>query len=185
MGPDRRLAVILLTVSAGYLAATFLITEPEGEYATVGPRAFPLVIGIALAVCAAWIGLRRTARGGDLAPPAADSQDATERRGREDRRGVADPPGSAGSDGHADPDQQGSPAWRAAAPAAAAFLAYIALLAPAGYLLATAVFIPLEARLLGSRSWRRDLIAGLVITAAIYAVLGVLLGFRLPAGVFG
>ena len=184
MGSDRRLAGILLAVSVGYLAAAFLITEPEGEYATVGPRAFPLVIGIALAACAAWIGLRRRGRG-DSAAPDADTAGGTERRDSEERRGVAAPAGSAGSGGRTDPDQQGSPAWRAAAPAAAAFLAYIALLAPVGYLLATAVFIPVEARLLGSRSWRRDLIAGLVITAAIHAVLGLLLGFRLPAGVFG
>lgn len=158
MGADRRLAGILLAVSAGYLAATFLISEPEGEYATVGPRAFPVVIGLALAACAVWIGLRRAA-GGRAASPAANRNDA----GYE----------SAAAD------------WRAAAPAAAAFLAYVALLAPVGYLLATAVFIPVEARLLGSRSWRRDVIAGLIITAAIYAVLGLLLGLRLPAGFFG
>ena len=158
MGSDRRLAGILLAVSAGYLGAAFLISEPEGQYAAVGPRAFPLVIGLALAACAAWIGLRRTA-GGAPAAPAADRHDP------------------AGEGGAAD--------WRAAAPAAAAFLAYIALLAPVGYLLATAVFIPLEARLLGSRSWRRDLIAGLVVTAAIYAALWLLLGLRLPGGVFG
>ena len=158
MGSDRRLAGILLAVSAAYLAAAFLISEPEGQYAAIGPRAFPLVVGLALAACAVWIGLRRTA-GEAPAAPAADRHDP------------------AGEGGPAD--------WRAAAPAAAAFLAYIALLAPVGYLLATAVFIPLEARLLGSRSWRRDLIAGLVVTAAVYAVLGLLLGLRLPAGFLG
>ena len=158
MGSDRRLAGILLVASAGYLAAAFLISEPEGEYAAVGPRAFPVVIGLALAACAVWLGLRQGAAA-DRAWSAAD-------------RGV---PAGKGA----------STDWRAAAPAAVAFLAYIALLAPVGYVLATAVFIPLEARLLGSRSWRRDLIAGLVVTAFIYAVLGLLLGLRLPPGVLG
>ena len=158
MGSDRRLAGILLAASAGYLAAASLIGGPEGEYAAVGPRAFPIAIGLALAACAAWIGLRRGG-GADAPLPAAD-------------RDV--PPGEGVS---AD--------WRAAAPAAAGFLAYLVLLGPVGYLLATAVFIPVEARLLGSRSWRRDVIAGLAVTVAIHAVLGLVLGLRLPAGVFG
>ena len=149
MGSDRQLAGLLLVLSVGYLAATALISEPEGQYATVGPRAFPAVIGVALAVCGAWIGFRRSA-GSDPAvtvPPLAD--------------------------------------WRAVAPGAAAFLVYIALLEPVGYLLATAVFIPVEARLLGSRSWRRDLMASLVITVTIYVVIAQVLGLRLPAGVLG
>ncbi|MXY25524.1 MAG: tripartite tricarboxylate transporter TctB family protein [Acidobacteria bacterium] len=158
MSSDRRLAGILLVASAGYLAAAFLIGEPEGDYAAVGPRAFPVVIGVALAACAVWLALRRGAAAATA-------------------RSAADRSVPAGEGASAD--------WRAAAPAAVAFLAYIALLAPVGYLLATALFIPLEARLLGSRSWRRDLIAGLVVTATIYAVLGLLLGLRLPAGVFG
>ena len=163
MCPDRRLAGILLAASAGYLAAAFLISEPQAEYSAVGPRAFPVAIGFALAACAIWIGFRRSA-GGDAASTACD------------------PDGLAGE---RVPAHEGDSAdWRAAAPAAAAFLAYLALLAPVGYLLATAVFIPLEARLLGSRSWRRDVIAGLAVTAAIHAVLGLLLGLRLPAGVF-
>ncbi len=155
MGTDRQLAGILLAVGAGYLAATFLISEPEGQYAAVGPRAFPLVIGLALAACAAWIGLRRPG-------PTTEGVYA-------DGRGPA----------------AGAAALGGAAPGAAAFLVYIALLEPVGYLLATAVFIPVEARLLGSRAWRRDLIASLVITVSIYVVLGQVLGLRLPSGVLG
>ena len=164
MGSDRRLAGFLLAASAGYLAAAFLISEPEAEYAVVGPRAFPVAVGFALAVCALWIGFRRSADG-DSASTAAD------------HRVLADQDVTANEGAAAD--------WRSAAPAAAAFLAYLALLAPVGYLLATAVFIPLEARLLGSRSWRRDVIAGVAVTAAIYAGLDLLLGLRLPAGILG
>ena len=183
MGSDHRLAGILLAVSAGYLGRGLSWIPSRKGNTRQSVAGVPSGDRHRAPACAAWIGLRRRGRG-DSAAPDADTAGGTERQDSEDRR-RADPAGSAGSGGRTDPDQQGRPAWRAAAPAAAAFLAYIALLAPVGYLLATTVFIPVEARLLGSRSWRRDLIAGLVITAAIHAVLGLLLGFRLPAGVFG
>ena len=54
---DRMLAVSLFVLSSGYLALTFLIPEPSGAYAAVGPRAFPIVIGIGLISCSLWIGL--------------------------------------------------------------------------------------------------------------------------------
>ena len=65
------------------------------------------------------------------------------------------------------------------------FLAYLLLLEPVGYLLATVAFITVEARLLGSRAWLRDLIVSVVITASVYTVFNLLLGIRLPAGLIG
>ena len=62
------------------------------------------------------------------------------------------------------------------------FLAYIALLEPLGYLPATTAFITLEARLLGSRRWGRDLVAALIVAFSVYALLSLLLGLRLPPG---
>lgn len=61
MTPDRSLAAVLFVMSAGYLAVAFLISEPEGQYAAIGPRAFPAAIGIGLVACSLWIGL--TAKG--------------------------------------------------------------------------------------------------------------------------
>ena len=146
MHPDRRLALGLLAVSGGYLAAASAIASPEGGYATVGPRVFPLAIGVGLAAAALRVGLRPEPPG-DPADPVAD--------------------------------------WRAAAPSALCFLAYALLLERAGYLPATTAFIAVEARLLGSRRWRRDLAAGAVIAASVYALFGSLLGIRLPPGVLG
>ena len=143
MHPDRRLAIGLLVTAATYLAAASAIAVPEGGYATVGPRAFPLAIGIGLTAVALWIGLRP---------------------GRQ-----RDP------DGPAD--------WRAAAPSVLCFLLYAVLLEPAGYLPATTAFIAVEARLLGSRRWRRDLAASIVVAASVYALFGSLLGIRLPPGI--
>ena len=145
MHPDRHLALGLLAVSAGYLAAASAIASPEGGYATVGPRVFPLAIGVGLAAAALRIGLRPDP--GDAAVSAAD--------------------------------------WRAAAPSALCFLGYMLLLERAGYLLATTAFIAVEARLLGSRHWRRDLAAAVVIAVSVYALFGSLLGIRLPPGLLG
>ncbi len=75
--------------------------------------------------------------------------------------------------------------WRAAAVAALVFLAYLACLGPVGYPLATTAFIVAESRALGSRAWRRDLAAGVVIAGAAYLGFRLLLGIRLPAGPFG
>ena len=146
MSTDRRLSLGLLAVSAGYLAAALAITSPEGGYATVGPRTFPLAIGVGLAASALWVGFRPEARGGRAAP---------------------------------------APDWRAAAPSALCLLVYTFLFEPAGYLVATTAFIAVEARLLGSRRWRRDLAASLVIAMSVYALFGSLLGIRLPPGLVG
>ena len=75
--------------------------------------------------------------------------------------------------------------WRAAGVSAVVFLAYLACLGPLGYPLATTAFIVAESRALGSRAWRRDLAAGVVIAGAAYLGFRLLLGIRLPAGPFG
>ncbi len=144
MRQDRSLAAVLVVLSAGYLAAAFLISEPGGQDAAIGPRAFPVAIGIGLVACSLWIG--RTATGSRELPPID---------------------------------------WRVAAMSALVFLAYLLLLEPVGYLLATVAFITVEARLLGSRAWLRDLIVSVVITASVYTVFNLLLGIRLPAGLIG
>ena len=142
---DRILAVSLFLLSSGYLALTFLIPEPSGAYAAVGPRAFPIVIGIGLISCSLWIGLSEARS--PVAPIPVD--------------------------------------WQLFVFSAMTFLAYILLLEPVGYLLATVGLITLESRLLGSRDWFRNLIISVVITASVYGVFNLLLDIRLPAGLIG
>ena len=142
---DRMLAVSLFVLSSGYLALTFLIPEPSGAYAAVGPRAFPFVIGIGLIGCALWIGLSEAR---SLAAPIPVD-------------------------------------WRLFVFSAMTFLAYVLLLEPVGYLLATVGFITLESRLLGSHDWLRNLILSVVITASVYGVFNLLLDIRLPEGLIG
>ena len=189
---ERRLGAGLLALGAGYLAGALLISEPEGGYAAVGPRVFPIGIGIALVAVALSTAFR--ARGATGAPSsaaantqagaAADEAAARQRRERPEPLGqrLGDGPG------HAAPAADAAPPaadWRAAAPSVLLFLAYIVLLEPLGYLPATTAFIALEARLLGSRRWRRDLIAAVIVAATVYAVFSLLLGLRLPAGFLG
>jgi putative tricarboxylic transport membrane protein len=57
MSPDQRLAVVLLASSAAYLTGAVRIGAIAGQYAAVGPRVFPMVVGIGLLVTAAWMAL--------------------------------------------------------------------------------------------------------------------------------
>ena len=54
--PDRTFAAAALAASGGYLAAGLSIAAPAGGYDLVGPRTFPLAIGVGLAASALWIG---------------------------------------------------------------------------------------------------------------------------------
>jgi putative tricarboxylic transport membrane protein len=145
MRSDLILAPPLFVLGSGYLVLSFLIPEPSGGYAAIGPRAFPVVVGIALVACSLWIGASRTS---------ALAKDTPVR-------------------------------WRLFALSALTFLAYILLLEPIGYLLATVGMITLESRLLGSRSWARNLAVGCGITASIYCVFNLLLKIPLPKGMLG
>ena len=211
---ERRLGAGLLVLGAGYLAAAFLITEPEGGYAAVGPRVFPIGIGTALAALGLRMALRANRTGGasDARPAPAGGSDAVRDvqrpgEGESDARpapaggsgavrdvqrpgaGESDarPAPAGGSGGTSVPAGSPAPAadWRAAAPSALLFLAYVVLLEPAGYLPATTVFIALASRLLGSRRPGRDLLAAFVVTVSVHALFSLLLGLRLPAGFLG
>ena len=52
-----------------------------------------------------------------------------------------------------------------------------------GYVLATGLFLPATARILGSRSPIRDTVAGFAIAIVIYIGFTQFLGVRLPAGI--
>ena len=163
-GEERSLGTGLAAAGAIYLAAAFLIPEPEGRYAAVGPRVFPIGIGITLMAVALWIAFRRKGSSGSPPLPGASAAHGTSAVGA-----PATPPAD----------------WRAAAPTALLFLVYIVVLEPLGYLPATTAFITLESRLLGSRRWGRDLLAGLVVAVSVHALFSLLLGLRLPAGLLG
>jgi putative tricarboxylic transport membrane protein len=54
-----------------------------------------------------------------------------------------------------------------------------------GYVVATALFLPVTAWILGSRSPIRDLVVGVGLAVAVYIGFTEFLGVRLPAGILG
>jgi putative tricarboxylic transport membrane protein len=60
---------------------------------------------------------------------------------------------------------------------------YVYVLYPLGYVLATALFFIGAAAALGSRDRRRDVVAGVLLSLAVYLVFSRLLGISLPSGV--
>jgi putative tricarboxylic transport membrane protein len=72
--------------------------------------------------------------------------------------------------------------WATPALLLVAMLAYAFLLEPLGYILSTAAFFVIVARLLGSRSLLRDVIIGLVAGVGLFTVFTQYLGVSLPAG---
>jgi putative tricarboxylic transport membrane protein len=72
--------------------------------------------------------------------------------------------------------------WRTTGLTLVALVAYALTLGPLGYVLATTWFIPIVARILGSRRPARDIVVGLVIGMVVYIAFTQFLGVRLPAG---
>jgi putative tricarboxylic transport membrane protein len=70
-------------------------------------------------------------------------------------------------------------------PTMALLLAYVGLLEPIGFVVATAAYIFVQARLLGSLAWRRDLVASVALSSVTYFVFKRLLQIALPAGILG
>jgi putative tricarboxylic transport membrane protein len=75
--------------------------------------------------------------------------------------------------------------WPTPAAIIASLLGYVALLTPAGYALATAVFVTVTARVLGSRRLARDAVVGVVLGAVTSYAFTRWLGVRLPVGPWG
>jgi putative tricarboxylic transport membrane protein len=72
--------------------------------------------------------------------------------------------------------------WRTTGLTLGALVGYALTLGPLGYVLATTWFIPIVARILGSRRPGRDIVVGFVIGIVVYVAFTQFLGVRLPAG---
>jgi len=73
--------------------------------------------------------------------------------------------------------------WPTTTAALGALVAYALVLGPLGYIVATSLFLPAQARILGSRSPLRDLPVGIVLAVVVYVGFTEFLGVRLPAGI--
>jgi putative tricarboxylic transport membrane protein len=73
--------------------------------------------------------------------------------------------------------------WPTVGLAAAGLVAYAYTLEPLGFIVATSAFVPVEARILGSRHPLRDGAVGVAVAVAMYFGFDRFLGVRLPDGV--
>ncbi|MFI9838650.1 tripartite tricarboxylate transporter TctB family protein [Nonomuraea sp. NPDC051941] len=148
-------------VSLGFLAAAVVVLAqafaiPQGEgYQAVGPRAFPLLVGVGLAVVSV-IGVVQAFRPGTREPAPATTDAGGE---------VAE-----------------KPHWPSVLLLIGSLAAYAILLVPAGYWQATTAFFVAVARVLGSRRLVRDVLVGLALALATYFLFDRLLGISLPPG---
>lgn len=157
-----RLVALVLLVLAALLIVSALGVARGGGYQLIGPATIPLVVAIGLAMLAGIFALRTTVfADADLRDLAAEQERATH--------------------------------WATLGLVGLVLIAYALALdgveigpiaVPGlGYVLATGLFLPVAARILGSSSPIRDLVAGFAIGIVVYVGFTQFLGVRLPAGI--
>jgi len=162
LGP-RLVAATLLALAALLIVSALGIAR-GGGFSVISPGTVPLVVAVGLGVLGAAFALRTTVRpDADLATRAAEEEGATH--------------------------------WPTVGLTGVALIGYALTLdgftigpieAPGlGYIAATGLFLPLTARILGSRSPIRDVIVGFGIAVVVYVGFTEFLGVRLPAGILG
>lgn len=162
LGP-RIAGLAVLALGIVLLVSAFGIAR-GGGYSVVGPATIPLVVAVGIIVLAGAFVVRTTVRPDeDLRRKAVEEETACH--------------------------------WATVGLVGAALIGYALALdgvelgdleVPGlGYIVATALFLPLTARILGSRSPVRDVIAGVVVALVIYFGFTEFLGVRLPDGILG
>lgn len=159
LGP-RLVAGVLFVLALLLIVSALGIARGAG-YTVVGPATIPLAAAAGLLALSAIFAARTTV---------LPDEDLAERAAEEER--VTD--------------------WRTVGLVVGALLVYGAALdgfrlgplrVPGlGYLPATAIFLPVAARILGSRSPLRDAIVGVAVVTALYFAFTEYLGVRLPPG---
>jgi putative tricarboxylic transport membrane protein len=123
-------------------------------YSMVGPRVIPYIVGAGLVLTGIWLAVE--ALTGRTATVSTESEDV-------------DPPLPTD--------------WRTVGLLTVALLVYLVLLERAGFVIASALLFFGAAYAMGSRSYVRDLIIGVIMAAVLYVGFTRGLGLHLPAGV--
>lgn len=148
-----RLAAFVV-LGIGLTALVQAFAIREGAgYSVVGPRFFPIIVAIGLVVWAVAFLIRTT----PLMPDAALAEQAAA--------------------------EEAATHWSTVIMIITTLVLYLFALSPLGYTVATALFFPVVARIMGSRNFLRDLITGILLGLLIYIAFTRFLGVRLPAGV--
>ena len=123
-------------------------------YSTVGPRTIPYIVGAGLVLTGLWLAFEALT-------------------GRS----------TAGSTESEDVDLSLPTDWRCIGLLALALIAYLLLIEPAGFVVASAVLFVGAAYAMGSRRYVRDVVIGVLLATALYLLFNRGLGLDLPAGV--
>ena len=151
MKHDFTLAGFIIVFAGAFIAGAFMIDEPVTTFSAVGPRAFPIMIGIGMLLSGVWLGLQTWHRQTN-AFKFSDLEEID---------------------------------WKTWGATVLVFLVYILIFEPVGYLISTAVFLFVVARVLGSRAWLRDTIVSVTTSLAVYYFFNGLLKVGLPKGLLG
>jgi putative tricarboxylic transport membrane protein len=146
-----RIAALTVIILGGIILTQVPRIGTGAGFIVIGPRIFPVVVGVGLLFLGLLFLLRTT-----VLP---------------DRDLVADVTA-----------EEASTDWPTTLLALLSLIVYALLLHPLGYTLATALFFPIIARILGSTHLWRNIVIGLVLGLAIYLIFTHVLGVRLPAG---
>ena len=123
-------------------------------YSTVGPRVIPYIVGAGLALTGLWLAVE--ALTGRTTAGSAESEDV---------------------------DLSLPTDWRCIGLLALSLLAYLLLIEPAGFVIASAVLFIAAAYAMGSRRYVRDIVIGVLLAVVLYVLFTRGLGLDLPAGV--
>ena len=147
------LSIAVVLFGAAVIWQTFQIRITPA-YSMVGPTAVPLIVGCGLVLVGLWLAFESVT--GRAATPSAESEDV---------------------------DLSLPTDWRAVGLLAVVLILYLFLLAPAGFIIASAVLFSGATFAMGSRRPIRDLGLGLILAVALYVIFTAGLGLRLPEGV--
>lgn len=151
---ETLLALVTIAFGAAIVWQTTQIRLTPA-YSKVGPRAIPYIVGAGLILVGIWL-VYEALSGRSEVSGASDSEDV-------------------------DPTLPTD--WRCIGLLALALLAYLVLIEPAGFVIASTVLFAGAAFAMGSRRYARDIVIGAVMAAVLYIGFTRGLDLDLPAGI--
>jgi len=150
----RRILGVVAVATGAFL---LYVAVTAGEVTLSGPRLAPIAVTAGWTVLAAIYLVRQL-----VAPHADEPTDETEAEERGEPRGIG---------------------WLTPTLVVVALVGYVFALEPLGFVLASALFFIVAARILGSHHLLRDVITVVLLVLAVYLAFTRLLDINLPAGV--
>ena len=150
---DRLSGAAIAAFGAWFMWQATELRQGPG-YAAVGPRVFPLIVGLGILASGLALVLSRSREAHRPPPDTIDTAEET----------------AVATD------------WPTLLAVAALLAAYVLLFKQLGFIITSGLFLAGGAWLLGSRSHLRDIVVGVLLSAAVYFVFTRLLGLELPAG---